>query len=178
MVIDYLKESKSNKPVWYGELSAPVSHSFDGAAGQVESLIKQLAWAINNEHVQGLSYLVVYNGYDYGWPSGMCNLGKEPLPAINAINTASHLLDGRKKLSPLSHLNGSIQQLRVADKTGNETLLLWNHTDSKVWIKAKAQVQLVDLLGIHRTTLTPNNMGMVQVDVGKTPVYVVGRFVE
>ncbi|MFG0247385.1 MAG: hypothetical protein ACF8OB_00750 [Phycisphaeraceae bacterium JB051] len=178
VVIDYLKESKSNKPVWYGELSAPVSHSFDGAQGQVESLIKQLAWAINNEHVQGLSYLVVYNGYDYSWPSGMCNLGKEPLPAINAINTASHLLDGRKKLAPLSHLNGSIQQLRVADKAGNQTLLLWNHTDTKVWIKVKDQVQHVDLLGINRTTLTPNSMGMVQVEVGKTPVYLVGRFVQ
>ena len=126
VVINYLNESKSKKPVWYGELSAPVSHSVDGASGQVESLIKQLAWAINNEHVQGLSYLVVYNGYDYSWPSGMCNLGKEPLPAINAINTASHLLDGRKKLPKLSYLNASIQQLRVADKSGNETLVIWN----------------------------------------------------
>jgi hypothetical protein len=178
VVIDYLNQSKSPKPVWYGELSAPVSHSVDGAKGQVENLVKQLAWAINNDHVQGLSFLVVYNGYDYSWPSGMCNLGKEPLPAINAINTASHLLDGRKKLTPLSYLNASIQQLRVADQAGNETLLLWNHTDTKVWLKVKADVQLVDLLGISHTTLKPNSMGMVQVEAGKTPVYVVGAFVE
>jgi hypothetical protein len=178
LVIDYLNQSKSNKPVWYGEVSAPVSHSFDGASGQVENLVKQLAWAINNEHVQGLSYLVVYNGHDYSWPSGMCNLGKEPLPAINAINTASHLLDGRKKLSPLSNLNASIQQLRVADKAGKQTLLLWNHAETRVWIKVESEAMLIDLLGIHHTKLKPNSKGMVQVEVGKTPVYVLGNFVE
>lgn len=176
VVIDYLNETKSKKPVWYGEVSAPVSHSVDGARGQVENLVKQLAWAINNDHVEGLSYLVVYNGYDYGWPSGMCNLAKEPLPAINAINTASHLLDGRKKRSPLSYLNASIQQLRVADKSGKETLVIWNHADTNVWLKVQGDVQLVDLLGISHTTLKPNAMGMVQVAVSNTPVYVVGAF--
>lgn len=178
VVIDYLTETKSTKPVWFGEVSAPVSHSVDGANGQVENLVKQLAWAIHNDHVEGLSYLVVYNGYDYSWPSGMCNVGKEPLPAINAINTASHLLDGRKKLSPLGYLNPSIQQLRVADKTGKQTLVIWNHADTSVWLKVNGEVQMVDLLGITYTTLKPNSMGMVQVNIGKTPVYVVGTFTD
>lgn len=176
VVIDYLDQSKKNKPVWYGELSAPVSHSVDGAKGQVENLVKQLAWAINNDHVEDLSYLVVYNGYDYGWPSGMCNLGKEPLPAVNAISTASHLLDGRKKLPPLSYLKSTIQQLRVADKAGKQTLVIWNHADTQAWLKVKGDVQCVDLLGIKKTTLKPNSMSMVQIPVSNTPVYVVGQF--
>ncbi|MBN4060933.1 hypothetical protein JYU15_00705 [bacterium AH-315-I18] len=178
VVIDYVTQQGKQKPVWYGELSAPASHHVDGVRGQVSSLLKQLAWAINNEHVNVLSYLVMYNGYDYRWPSGMCNAVGEPLPVINAINTASHLLDGRKKMSTLPTLKASIEQLRVVDKEGKQTLLLWNHAPTTVWLKVKKTCQQIDALGIHKTNLEPDAQGMVQVLVDQVPVYVVGQFLD
>ena len=176
VVRDYLNKKAPNKPVWYGEVSAPVSHSIDGAKGQVENLVKQLAWAINDDNVQDLSYLVVYNGYEYSWPSGMCNKAHEPLPAINAINTASHLLDGRKKMLPLKYLKNSVQQLRVVDKSGQETMVLWNHTPINVLIRTQGDVELVDLLGTNKQALKPVMGDKVKVTIGPTPVYLVGKF--
>ena len=176
VVLPELESGIVDKPVWYGELSAPMTHSPGGARAGAANLVKQVAWAINNPHVTGLSYLVAYNGPDYAWANGFNHVGHgDPLPAVNAANVASHLLDGRPRLEALASLPADVEHIRVQGADGLDTVVAWAETARDVDIPMRGtEAVVVSLLGKRRTV--PLADGMLTVTLDSDPLYVRGRF--
>ena len=171
----FMAEHGFSKPVWYGELSPPMAHSPRGARGQPAGIVKQLAWAMASDKVEALSYLVVYNGPDYKWPGGFNNFYGDPLPGVNAVNTASHVLDGRRVLPPVKELPTGVEQLRAVDEAGLETLVLWSQTSQTVEVPAgDTTVRALDVIG--RPLKVTRRDGKVVFRVNRDPVYLLGRF--
>lgn len=169
----YLETSGVDKPVWYGEISAPLAHAPRGVKGQAEAVVKQLCWAIASPHVESINYLVMYNSPTYwGANLGFNNFYGEPHPAVNAINTASHLIDGRQLLQPLRSIPDKVSHLRFSGPDGTETIVVWADDvelilDLRV---AGSSVSAVDVIG--RSLDLKVTHGRVRVPVGVSPVYV------
>ena len=173
VLLPYLAEGTGNAcSVYYGEVSSPLAHSPNGATGQAEGVLKQLGWTLKHPIVRSLAYLVLY---DNGACLGFCNLYGDPLPANNAINVASHLLDGRPLLDDLPGLPDNVEQICVAGGDDLQTLMLWSHQSQTVRIPCQGtEVDLIDLLG--RTGEASVADGNVTVHVTPAPQFVRARF--
>jgi hypothetical protein len=173
VLLPYLAEGTENAcSVYYGEVSSPLAHSPNGAIGQAEGVLKQLGWTLKHPIVKSLAYLVLYEN---GACLGFCNLYGDPLPANNAINVASHLLDGRPLLDDLPGLPDNVEQICVAGDGDLQTLMLWSHQSQTVLIPCQGtEVDLIDLLG--RTGGASVADGNVAVHVTPTPQFVRARF--
>ena len=135
-------------------------------------MLKQLGWALKHPTVKSLAYLVLY---DNGACLGFCNLYGDPLPANNAINVASHLVDGRPLLDDLPGLPDNVEQVCVAGGGDLQTLMLWSHQSQTVLIPCQGtEVDLIDLLG--RTDRVSVADGKVAVHVTSVPQFVRARF--
>jgi len=157
----------SDKPIVYGETSAPLAHSPVGAIGQADAIPKQVAWIEEQEKIKLISYLVPYSN---GANLGMCNIYGDPLPAVCALNTVSHLIDGREQLPKLKLADG-IQQLRVKGDDKSDTLLLWSNIPVTVEIPLpQKSATIYDLLGRKRK-VTANN-GKLKLKISTTPQYI------
>jgi hypothetical protein len=79
-----IAEGAPEKPVWYGEVSPPLSHAEGGQWEQASNVVKQAAFAVAEPKVQVMAWLVPYGG---GVPeiatSGPSHL---PYPAVVAIH--------------------------------------------------------------------------------------------
>lgn len=178
-------------PVVYGEMSAPSAHSPRGALGQAEAIPKQLAWAVNHRDdderpIKWISYLVPYNGPDYRWPWGFCNYAGDPLPAVNAVNVASHLLDGRNVLPSLS-LPEKVHHIIVDSSGPEDYMVIWSEIEQRIRLPhcEKYTGGGYDLFGRSFGSRGENGRGRTLIirtidecliDVGPTPVYVAGYF--
>jgi len=162
----------SDRPVIYGELSAPLAHSPDGVKGQAEAVVKQLCWAINHPRVRALAYLVVYGSPTYGDANlGFNNKYGDPHPGVNALNTASHLIDGRRRLPDLKGLPETVQHLVVDNPQGNATVVLWNPgRDLQVTVPVNGKTaRKIDVIG-RSIPLTVTD-GCVTTIIGNAPCY-------
>ena len=172
----YLESSGVDKPVWYGEISAPLAHAPRGVKGQAEAVVKQLCWAIENPHVEAINYLVMYNSPTYwGANLGFNNFYGEPHPAVNAINTASHLIDGRERLEPIQSIPKGVSHLRFRGETNAQTLVVWSdnkQVDLELEVSGD-EVSVIDVIG-RRRGLTVDR-GRVVISVGVSPVYVIAE---
>ena len=173
LLLPYLAEGTKNAcSVYYGEVSSPLAHSQNGATGQAEGVLKQLGWTLKHPIVKSLAYLVLYENAAC---LGFCNLYGDPLPANNAINVASHLLDGRPLLDDLSGLPDNVEQICVAGCADLQTLMLWSDKSQTVRIPCQGtKVDLIDLLG--RTDKASVDNGNVAVRVTPAPRFVRARF--
>ena len=173
VLLPYLAEGTKNAcSVYYGEVSSPLAHSANGATGQAEGVLKQLGWTLKHPIVKSLAYLALY---DNGACLGFCNLYGDPLPANNAINVASHLLDGRPLLDDLPGLPDNVEQICVAGGGDRQTLMLWSQQSQTVLIPCQGtEVDLIDLLG--RTGRVSVADGNVAVHVTPAPQFVRARF--
>lgn len=177
---DYLnqQQSKKKKAVWYGEISAPLAHSPNGVWGQAEAVVKQLAWGIKHPLVQSLSYLVMNNQPIFAETAlGFNNRLGDPHPAVNAINVASHLLDGRRRLPDLQELPKDVQQLRVNAQDGRECLVLWSDREIPLQITIlDNKVLHVNLFGRRQHLKSVH--GKIRLTVNHTPQYLIGKFTD
>ena len=173
VLLPYLAEGTENAcSVYYGEVSSPLAHFPNGATGQAEGVLKQLGWTLKHPIVKSLAYLALY---DYAACLGFCNLYGDPLPANNAINVASHLLDGRPLLDNLPGLPDNVEQICVAGGGDLQTLMLWSDQSQTVLIPCQGtEVDLIDLLG--RTGRASVADGNVAVHVTPAPQFVRARF--
>ena len=173
VLLPYLAEDTKNAcSVYYGEVSSPLAHSPNGATGQAEGVLKQLGWTLKHPIVKSLAYVALY---DNGACLGFCNLYGDPLPANNAINVASHLLDGRPLLDDLPGLPDNVEHICVAGGGDLQTLMLWSHQSQTVFIPCQGtEVELIDLLG--RTGSASVADGNVAVHVTPAPQFVRARF--
>jgi hypothetical protein len=172
-----LKNHASTKPVWYGEISAPLAHSPDGVWGQAEAIVKQLSWAIKHPQVASLSYLVMNNqpSLDRDTGLGFNNCFGDPHPVVNAMNVASHLLDGHGRLPDLKELPQEIQQLRVKARGGQESLVLWSDRERPLELKVSDNTVIhVDLFGRRHKLFSRHNT--IRLTVSHTPQYLIGKF--
>jgi hypothetical protein len=163
-----IAEVAPERPVWYGEVSPPLSHAEGGQWEQASNVVKQAAFAVAEPNVQVLAWLVPYGG---GVPeiatSGPSHL---PYPAVVAINLCNHLLDGRRVLQPLA-LGEHIEQVRVTAPEGGQTLVLWSNRPRKVSIPAEREtVTVIDPVSHHREVPVKN--GKVELVVDETAVFV------
>ena len=173
VLLPYLAEGTENAcSVYYGEVSSPLAHAANGATGQAEGVLKQLGWTLKHPIVKSLAYLSLY---DNAACLGFCNLYGDPLPANNAINVASHLLDGRPLLDDLPGLPDNIEQICVAGGDERQTLMLWSQQSQTALIPCHGtEVDLIDLLG--RTGRLSVTDGNVAVHVTPTPQLIRARF--
>ena len=173
VLLPYLAEGTKNAcSVYYGEVSSPLAHSVNGATGQAEGVLKQLAWTLKHPIVKSQAYLALY---DNAACLGFCNLFGDPLPANNAINAASHFLDGRPLLDDLPGLPENVEQICVAGDGELQTLMLWSDQSQTVHIPCQGtEVHLIDLLGRPRIASVAD--GKVAVHVTPTPQLVRARF--
>jgi hypothetical protein len=177
VVLKYMQTHGIRKPVWYGETSAPLAISPRAVQGQAEAVVKQLVWAMYNPYVEDLSYLVVYDGPEYGDNQGFDNMYGDPLPVVNAVNVASHLLDGRKRLADLKGLPAGVQYIHVDGFDGLETVVLWSRKPVMVTLTPRSkQVILIDLFGRSKDKLSRDSDGKIRLLVDETPQYLRGRF--
>ncbi len=169
----FFEASGSEMPVWFGELSAPLAHSPRGVLGQAEAVVKQLCWAIDEPKVEAIHYLVMYNSPSYwGANLGFNNFYGEPHPAVNAVNTASHLIDGRAVLAKLGSLPEEVSHLRFAGDAGTETLVLWrDRGEGDLALRVRGDwAEVTNVIGRSRAAAADG--GRVTLRVGVSPVYV------
>ncbi len=160
-----LAQQKTDKPIVYGEVSAPLAHSITGVVGQATAVPKQIAWVLNQKRIKLFAYLVPYSN---GANLGFCNVYGDPLPAACAINAASRLLDGREILKNIN-LPSGIQQLRV--KNGrNDIIMLWSEKPKKLSIRLTSnKVEIFNELG---TPVKPVISGSSLIlNVTTSPIY-------
>lgn len=171
-------------PIVYGETSSPRAHNARGAQGHAEDLVKQIAWAINHRDaaaapIVGISYLVANDGPDYwSYNMGFNNQYGDPLPIVNAVNVANHLLDGRKQLPALTYLPAGVSHIRVtnADLAYPETVVVWstNSTKSATFPVKGSAVRVINTMGRVKQYRVPNGKMTLQVDT--TPQFLQGIF--
>lgn len=173
-------------PIVYGETSSPRAHNARGAQGHAEDLIKQIAWAINHREIpiapiEGISYLVAYGGPDYwSYNMGFNNQYGDPLPIVNAVNVANHLLDGRKRMPASTNLVAGVSHIRVtnADLVYPQTVVIWSTNSTKnvtFHVKGSA-VKLVNTMGRVKKYRAPNGTITLQVDT--TPQFLQESFTD
>lgn len=165
-----IAEGAPDKPVWYGEISPPLSHAEGGQWEQASNVVKQAAFAVAHPKVQVLAWLVPYGG---GVPdiatSGPSHL---PFPAVVATNLCAHLLDGRRVLPPFD-LGEGVHQVRVTAPGGGQTLVLWSDRSRQVSLPVAGEAAtVVDPVGREREI--PVAAGKVRLSVSRTPMFVCG----
>lgn len=162
-------EAAPAKPVWYGEVSPPLSHAAGGQWEQASNVVKQAAFAAAEPQVQVLAWLIPYGG---GVPDiSTSSVGHMPFPSVVAISLCNHLLDGRA-VRPLLSLPPEVQHVRVTAAKG-ETLVLWSGTEQVVAISAQGErVTVTDPVGRERSL--PVTRGVLRLSVGRTPAFVRG----
>jgi len=165
-----IAEGAPDKPVWYGEISPPLSHAEGGQWEQASNAVKQAAFAIAHPKVEVLAWLVPYGG---GVPDiATSSRAHLPFPAVVAINLCAHLLDGRRVLPPLD-LGDGVQQVRVTAPGGGQTLVLWSDRQQQVSLTiAEPIVNVFDPAGRERRISVTNSK--VRLSTSRTPVFVCG----
>ncbi len=168
----------------YGEMSSPRQHNIRGAIGHAGDMVKQLAWAIKwrdaaSTPVVGLRYLAAYNGIDYANMLGFNTRYGDPLPIVNAANTASRFLDARDVLGDVSGLPANVSHIRVtsADASFPQTIVAWtrDNTNKRLMLSASGtQYKIVDIYG--RETVKTVSSGRAYVDITPIPVFLLGNF--
>ncbi|MGC1954929.1 MAG: hypothetical protein WA970_20600 [Gammaproteobacteria bacterium] len=173
-------------PIVYGETSSPRAHNARGAQGHAEDLVKQIAWAINHREIpiarlEGISYLVAYGGPDYwSYNMGFNNQYGDPLPIVNAVNVANHLLDGRKQMPALTNVPAGVSHIRVtnADLAYPQTVVVWSTKTAKnVTFQVKGSaVKLINAMGRVNKHRVSNGAMTLQFDT--TPQFLQGSFTD
>jgi hypothetical protein len=120
----------------------------------------------------------ITNTYGYYWnlnpkiPFGTDKLG--PKPAVPAYAAMTYLLDGTTTRGPISTLSGTQMGYRF-QRNGTTILALWDYqaATSTVNLAVPAEtVQICDWMGnCSNTTST----GSINVNLGASPIYVVGQ---
>ncbi len=171
-IVNYARGA-NDKPVIYGEFSSPISHSVNGAFGQAEGVVKQIAWALKQPNIRAMHYLVPYSGEAC---LGFCNINNDPLPANNAVNVVSHLLDGRRVLTDVPGIGEKVQQIRTDGADGLNTIALWVEEPAmEIVIPCRSEsISIIDMYG--RETRRAANGGSVRVSISSTPLFVRGIF--
>lgn len=166
-----IADGAPDKPVWYGEVSPPLAHAEGGQREQAGHVVKQAAFAVADDRVEVLAWLVPYGGA-VPWiaTSGPRHL---PFPAVVAVNLCAHLLDGRKVLPSLTLPEG-VQHVRVTHHDGGETVVLWSAQPLEVVLHtAGKSVRTIDPVAQERVVVAAD--GRVTLPIGHTPLFVVGK---
>ena len=163
-----IAEGAPKKPVWYGEVSPPLSHAEGGQWEQAANVVKQAAFAVTEPNVQVLAWLVPYGGaVPEIATSGPHHL---PYPAVMAIHLCACLLDGRRVLEPLA-LGEHVEQVRVTAPGGGQTLVLWSDKAREISIPVVGEtVTVIDPIGRRREM--PVEDGELRLVIDATPSFV------